>query len=325
MDEKTISKKRIVGSALFGFLVVGYLINALNYNIPFIISYIKHITVVEATDIFYSINILYPIILIVSVFFGSVIGAYIAKKKGVLVGILSSSLFIIGYSFLLVMSVVNQTDLIFAYGISYQLYIFISIMLIILASVLGGYYGQKVYSSDSDLDLMNDKLTLFGIRWFHYFWIMPFIMYPFFSSFLMILYSWAILILSYLYVAIHPSLWWNLFSIIYLAIIPTATYFSAYITFYAFVRFFELMRYKQIIEKGWKKAGKVIGFGVLIPIISFFISAYVSNSIHSLPSPKLGDWKIGLYILLGLVGISVLFSLYDWVKENLYSKKIWKK
>ncbi|MDI6891274.1 MAG: hypothetical protein QMC83_10135, partial [Thermodesulfovibrionales bacterium] len=49
--------------------------------------------------------------------------------------------------------------------------------------------GEKIYSPDKDLDLGNDKLTIFGVRWLHYLWILPFIFYPFLASVIIIIYG----------------------------------------------------------------------------------------------------------------------------------------
>jgi hypothetical protein len=313
-----ISKKRIIGSALFGLLIALYLRKAFDYSIPVIISSISHLSLSDAADKYQSSSTLHLLINTVYIFFGAGIAAFLAKTKGVLVGILSSLLIILAVGYLLVNAITTQDTGVVS-GISYQLFLFIQLLLMISASIFGGYYGQKIYSEDIDLDIGKNKLTLFGIRWPHYFWIMPLILYPFFASFVIIIYAIIIFFLSYFYIGIHPSLWGYLFSIVYF-LIPIGVYFSAYLTIYAFGRFFELMQYGQSSDKGWKRFGKVLLFGLIVPIVTYFIASYAAELIHNLPTPAKGDWKIGLYIFLGFYGIFGLFSIYNWLKERVSQK-----
>jgi hypothetical protein len=318
-NEITTSTKRVVGAALFGIILGGYLNKALSFTIPAILSMVQKIDLQVAQINFKSSIVLVLIVQILVSFFAAVVAAFIARRKGVLVGLLSNSTFIILLAVYLISAISEGSDELVGH-ISLQLYTFISLLLTVLAGIFGGFFGQRFYSPDKDIDLGNDKLTVFGMRWAHYFWVLPFIIYPYLASIIMIIYAVTLCLLADFYFGIHPSLWLNVAWWIYFFAVPIGVFFAVWITFRGLIRFYELMQYRQMRSRGWKKFGLVLLYGIGAPILSYSIAAFGADIIHNMPRPSSGDWKIVLFLVLIIFIIAVLIWIFSWIKKRMFHK-----
>lgn len=318
-NEIKTSKKRIIGSAVFGLVFGLYLNKAFEYTVPIILSIVKKISVEEGGNIYGNSIIFHFFLAIFIVFVAAGIAAFLARNKGILVGILANSITIILLGFLLFISIFDGQDTYIGI-ISTQLYSFLSLILIILASILGGYLGQKYYSPEIDPDSNKEKLTVFGIRWFHYFWVLPFIIYPTLTAVIIGIYTGFLVYLSDFYFLIHPSIWFNFVWWIYFFITPTLGMVAIYITVISFIEFWKIMQYGQIESRGWKKFWKILLFGVVVPSISFSIASIVATITHNMPQPSTGDWKIALGFALVIPIIYLFIYIFSWIKDK-FSRK----
>src|SRR3954465_5745938 len=105
VDTIHLTKKRIAGSAFFGLMVGLYFQKALNYTIPIIISLIHHSSVADAVDIFNSSIVLKFFEVAAYTFIGAAVGGYLAKKRGVMIGLLTNLAITITLLFILITSV----------------------------------------------------------------------------------------------------------------------------------------------------------------------------------------------------------------------------
>ncbi len=317
--EPKTSKKRIIGAAFFGFILGGYIDSAFRFTIPNILAMVQK-TGIETAQLNYESSIIFSLVVrIAIVFFAAAIAGFIARRKGILAGLLANSIYILIFAGILIFAILEGTDELVG-NISLQLYTFIQFLFIFLASIFGGFLGEKIYSSDKDLDLGNDKLTIFGVRWLHYFWILPFIFYPFLTSVIIIIYAGILTFLADFYFAIHPSLWFNIAWWIYFFIIPMVVFGAAYIMFGGFIRFYETMQYKQSGSRGWKKFGQVLLYGIGAPMLSYTLAAFGADVTHNMPRPASGDWKIGLILILIIPTIAILISIFSWAKEKVFHR-----
>lgn len=315
-NEIRTSTKRVAGAGLFGIILGGYLNKALLFTIPAILSMVQKVDMQVAQTNFKSSVVLVLIVQILVSFFAAVIAAFIARRKGIVVGLLANSTFILSLAGFLIFAISEGSDELVGH-ISLQLYTFIAFLFTVFAGVFGGFLGQRFYSPDKDLDLGSDKLTVFGIRWAHYFWVLPFIIYPYLASIIMIIYAGALSFLVNFYFGIHPSLWLNVAWWIYFFIIPMGVFFAVWITFRGLIRFYEVMRYKQTWSSGWKKFGLVLLYGIGAPILSYTIAAFGADITHNMPRPTSGDWKIGLILVLIIPTIAILISIFSWIKKRV--------
>jgi len=315
------SKKRIIGAAFFGLLLGSYLNKAFEYTIPRIFSIVKKVTVEEGYEIYADSVMLSLALTLLAVFFAGSVAGFLARKKGILVGLLANSVSIILFGFLFVFSILSGQNTYYIDSISIQLYSFVAFISVIIASIFGGYFGQKYYSPEKDLDLNKDKLTVFGIRWFHYFWILPFIIYSFLATTIIVIYASILVFLADFYYAIHPSIWFSSW-IIYFFIMPFLTMIAIYVLGLSFARFWELMQYGQTKSRGWGRFGKVLLYGIGAPALSFFIAGWVAAITHNMPRPIAGDWKIGIGLILVVPTIALIAYIFSWIKDKFSKKTI---
>lgn len=318
-SEIKISKRRIIGAAFFGLILGVFLDNAITFTIPNILAMIQK-TDVEITRMNYESST-FPslIVLPITSFFAAGIAAFIARKKGIFTGLLANSIFILVYAGLLIFAIVKGTDELVG-DISFQLYMFIQFLSIFLASISGGFLGEKFYSPDKDLDLGNDKLTIFGIWWPHYFWILPFILYPFLTSFIIIIYVSILTLLVDFYFTIHPSLWLNIAWWIHFFIVPIMILLAIVVMFFGFIRFYGVIQYKQIESKGWRKFGQILLYGVGAQILSYALAYLGALITHNMSQPAAGDWKLGLIFLSIFPTFAILIYLFSWIKERAFHR-----
>ncbi len=311
-NQKT-SKKRIVGAAFFGLILGGYLESALSYTVPTILSIVQKIDVEIAQENYDSSFVIKLLLRVIISFAAALVATFIARKGKIIVGLLANSLFIIIVLIILGFAIMYNDNEIIWKSILF-------LFLITISSILGTMFGNKLYSSEMDLDSLNDKVTIFGIRWFNYFWILPFIIYPFLSSFIIVTYAGILALLADFYHIIHPSLWLNLTWWLYFFIVPILVYIAIIIIIGGFVRFFGIMQYSQTKSHGWKKFKQVLIYGIGAPILSYFIAVVCANITHKMPRPISGDWKLGLILIFIIPLISILISVFSWIKEKIIKR-----
>lgn len=312
------STKRIIGAVFFGLILSGYIDNAFRYTIPRIISIAQKIEL-DLALIKYESSILINLIIgTVIGFFVAALSAFLARRKGIIVGILANSIYILLIGAGLILAIVASVDELIG-NISLQLFLFLQFFLLLLASVFGGIIGEKYYSSDVDLDLDKDKVTVFGVRWFHYIWILPFIIYPYLTSLIIFIYSGIIIFIADFYFIFHPSVWFKLTWWFYFAFAPFLVILSAGAMFGGFSRFWEIMQHKQTESRGWKKFGQVLLFGIGAPVLAWALAYFGANITHNMPKGKPGEAKIVLIIIGIIFGVGIIISFFSWVKDKFFT------
>lgn len=319
----TTSGKRVVGAAFFGSVSAAYIWIAADIAIPRILADAQKIDFEAAYAAYESSALLTVGELITRAFAGAVCAGFLARRKGIVAGLLSSLVYILAAGYILLLSFSGHYTRVAQLPsadempgmISFQLQVLLQLVLLILAGCVGGLIGEKLYVPDRDLDLEQEKLTVFGVRWAHYFWILPFIYLAFLASFILIVYGVITAFLADLSYAWHPSLWFNVTWWIFFPLAPFVIYLSAWITLGGFVRFYKVMQYRQTATRGWGKVGRVFLYGVGAPALSYTAAAIGVNIAHAMPKPAEGDWKIAVGLVAFVVAISLLGSALSWLKR----------
>jgi hypothetical protein len=186
---------------------------------------------------------------------------------------------------------------------------------------LGGYLGEKTYSEEFDLDLKNNKRTVFGVRWGHYFWILPLIFSPYLASLFLAVYVFIKSLIVEINFAIHPSLWLSISYWFFFMIIWPLITSPFYLLFWGFTKFWESMQIKEI-EKHKNKIIiflKNVFWGIGIPIIAWGICGITIIVMDLLPKPIAGDFKVFLWIVgvFGVIvgGVYLINFLKDKIKK----------
>jgi len=313
------STKRLIGAVFFGLILSGYINNAFRFAIPRIISIAQKIEL-DLALIKYESSILINLFIGTAIgFFVAAISAFLARRKGIIVGILSNSIYILLIGAGLIFAVVASVDELIG-NISLQLFAFLKFFLLLLASIFGGIIGEKYYSPDIDLDLDKNKITIFGVRWIHYLWILPFIIYPYITSLIIFIYSGILIFIANFYFLFHPSVWFKLTWWFYFTFAPLLVMFAAVAMFGGFSRFWEIMQHKQIESRGWRRFGQVLLFGIGAPALAWALAYFGANITHNMPKGKPGEVKIVLIIIGIIVGIGIIISIFSWVKEKLFTR-----
>jgi hypothetical protein len=313
-------RQRLVGAAFFGLLVGGYAQNAAAYTLPAIISIVQGTDLDAAKGIYDDSSFYHTLVLIASTFIGAAVAGFLARRRGTLAGILSSSPYILAAAYLVFASDQLQYSAIFSQSpTSIGSQLILRLILFTLAGSLGGLIGQRLYAPEIDLDLGQAKVTIFGVRWAHYFWILPIIYLAFLASALMIIYAGIAVIFADISLAWHPSLWFNSASNAGFPVGPALVLLAAWITGVSFVRFYSNMQYGQTISRRWKRAGLVLLYGVGAPTLTYTLAALGADVARAMPKPAEGDWKIAVGILVAIVAIGVIASTISRIRDG-YSR-----
>jgi hypothetical protein len=76
------------------------------------------------------------------------------------------------------------------------------------------------------------------------------------------------------------------------------------------------MQYRQVEFKGWRKAGRVLLYGVGAPTLSYTVGALGADVAHAMPKPAEGDWKVAVAIMAGMFAISGIVSTIARVRAK---------
>ena len=317
--------QRVLGAALFGLLCGGYAQNAADRTIPAIMSMVQRIDLETAYTDYQGSALYRTSVLLIATFIGAATAGFLARRKGILAGVLSGSPYILLVAYILFVSIAPQYFIALsrlpvaddvAGDASVQFQTLLRLVLLTLAVFVGGFLGHRLYDPRIDLDLDQAKVTVFGVRWAHYFWILPFIYLAFLASAIIIVYAGVAVLLADLSFAWHPSLWFNFawnwaFPVgaifVWLAILMTGT---------SFVRFYEVMQQRQTNFKGWKKFGRVVLYGVGAPALSYTMAALGADVAHVMPRPVEGDWKIVVGIAAAIVVVAAVSSVISRISAR---------
>jgi hypothetical protein len=311
------AKQRVIGAAFFGFLVGGYAQNAADQTLPVIMGMVQKIDLEAAKTIYNDSSLYHTSVLIVANFLGAAVAGFLARRKGILAGVLSISLYILVGAYILIVSIGPQYSVLLsrlpladdlAGDSSVQFQILLRLVLFSIAASLGGFIGHRLYAPEIDLDLGQPRVTIFGIRWLHYFWILPFIYLAFLASVLMIVYAGITVLWADLSFAWHPSLWFDFAWNWGFPVGPFLVWIATWITGASFVRFYEVMQHRQAEFRGWKKVGRVLLYGVGAPALSYTVAVLGADVARAMPKPAEGDWKIAVGIVAVILAIGAIAS-----------------
>jgi hypothetical protein len=147
-------KPRVLGAALFGLLCGGYVQNTADRTIPAIISMVQRIDLETAYGDYQSSAWYHTSVLLIGTFMGAAAAGFLARRKGILAGILSGSLHILVAAYILFVSIAPQyftplsrlplaDDL--AGDASVQFQALLRLVLFTLAAFTGGFLGHRLY------------------------------------------------------------------------------------------------------------------------------------------------------------------------------------
>jgi len=320
--------QRVVGGALFGLLCGAYAQNAADRTVPVIMSMVQKTDLDTARATFEGSSLYSTTILIIAMFIGAAAAGFLARRKGILTGVLSNSPYTLGVAYMLFVSIAAEhfsglsrlplaDDL--AGDTSLQFQLLLRLVLFTLAASLGGLLGNKLYAPEIDPDFGQARVTVFGVRWVHYFWILPFIYLGFLASAIIIVYAGFAVILAELSFAWHPSLWFLSGTEWIFPVGPILVWLATWVTGVSFVRFYEVMQYRQTKFTGWKKAGRALFYGVGAPALSYTLAALGADAAHAMPKPVSGDWKIAVGLVAIILVISLVGSLLSKIKSRTAS------
>jgi len=322
----TEAKPRITGAAFFGFLVGAYLQNAAEQSVPVIMSIVQKIDLQAARTIYDESSVYRTSVLIIGSLLGATVAGFLARKKAIFAGLLSSLPYILVAVYILLVSLGPQYSAVFARlpfaedlagDTSLQHQAILRLVLFGLAGSLGGLVGHRLYAPEIDVDLGQVRVTIFGIRWAHYFWILPFIYLAFLASVLMIVYAAVTILFADFFFAWHPSLWFDSAWNWGFPVGPFLAWLAIWITGVSFIRFYKIMQYRQAEFKGWKKVRRILLYGVGAPALSYTVAALAADVALAMPKPVEGDWKIAVGISAVILGIVAIISLIAKIRERV--------
>jgi hypothetical protein len=309
------SWKRVIGASLFGFMSASYIQLAAVETVP-------RLMMTQGTDMesaeayFESSGLIRSEVFFAAALVAALAAGFLARQRGMLAGVLTICpyIWLLGYTmFTGLPEEVNPLVADLLPNTTYKPGAVLQFVFLLLASLLGGHIGQRFYSPDVDPDLAQAKLTILGVRWPHYLWIFPFVFLAFFCSIIAIIFSAVKVFTADVSFIWHASLWFNVFWWIFLVVGTPLVGAAANITAVGFIRFYEVMQYGQTRFKGWRKAGRILLYGVAAPALSYAIAALAAIVAHSMPRPSQGDWKIEL----GLATFVAIITATIWIHSRI--------
>jgi hypothetical protein len=313
------STRRVVGAGIFAFFVSLFAYKACDYTIPIILSSIKGVEVEAARETYESWFILNLLVAAAASVLCGFVAGFLARKHFVAVALASNSI-LIGAMAWMLYSTISQGTVSLVSGVSVQLYTFVLLMVFIAGAAGGGVLAQRTYDPAYDLDLGNSKATVFGIRWPHFFWILPIVGYQGLATAVMILYAGVLSFLADFYLAFHPSLWFDFAWLAYCFIGPCLVYGAGHLLLKGVANFALLMQFQQHQVSGGKRFWKVIWYGILFPMFAFALARIAAAIAHNLPKPSAGDWKIGIALMALPLLIGLGVSAWGWIRDRLSAR-----
>lgn len=319
-----VSWQRTLGASFFGLVSATYVLNAASRTIPRAIAMGQGIDLQSAVAYYEDSALIRFSVLLITALAGGVTAGFLGRQRGMLVGLLANFPYLCLLAYMSVVSTLGGISARVAQlpmamdlqgDTTYILGIVLRFALLLLASLAGGGVGQRLYSPVIDPDLGLEKLTVFGVRWLHYLWILPLIYLAFLASLAIVVYAAVVVFVADWSFVWHPSLWLNPVWGFCFPLGAFLVYVAGVITATAFIRFFEVMRYGQIRFKGWNRIGRVFLYGVGAPALSYTVAAIGADVAHAMPKPVEGDWKISVAIAVLISVVSIASSIHHWVKK----------
>jgi hypothetical protein len=314
--EKKSSALRILGASFFGLIFNSFSFLILDYSVPKILMRVKGISYTDAlllySDSFFSSFVLGCFVIFVS----AAIAGFLAKKYGIIAGLLANSKYIL-FLGLAILFVLFRGANIFSVLASHA---FIKLLMFILVAILGGLFGQKMYNRDRDLDLDKDGFTIFGVCWYHYFWIIPLIMYPFISSIVVVAYSWNYTFTTSILFLSNPVLWINISWLFYFFVNPLIIILISLLLVFSFFKFWKVMQSGQSYYAGYEKLFQIFMYGFVAPIAVKMVANFTIKATENMYSPVINDWKVGMGYLLVIPVAAVIISFILWIKKFISGK-----
>lgn len=302
---------RILGAAFFGFLL-GTLIRVIvHHTTPNVLMRINNISFEDAKILVSSAFVSNMIIGAIIIFLTSAVAGFLAKTRGIAVGLLSNFLPIIFWvlAFTYALSAgAEPLRLLFSTP-------FLQFVVVVLASIFGGLYGQIFYNKDRDLDIDKHGPTIFGVYWLHYLWIAPVVFYPFITAIIAIIYSWLYAFSTDLYFVSHIKLWINIAWWFYFFVNPLIIFISGLMIVMAFVKFWQVMQFKQTYYDTWEKGGKILLYGVATPVIVKLIVTFTINATENMSDPIINDWRVSVAYVLVIPVAAVIIRTVWWIRD----------
>jgi uncharacterized protein DUF6804 len=311
------SWKRIMGAATFAFLAAGYLLNAARFTIPALFAVTSGVSIDPETaqskyDTF-ALGLLPFGFLIITAFAGAMTAGFLARRRGILAGLLANGFYIPFLAYATFSTFAGRETYFIAQlpdVLPPQIQVLFGLLFLLVAACIGGLLGERFYSPKIDFDRGQDRVTIFGIRWQHYLWILPLVFYPFLASAIMILFAWARVLWADFSYAWHPSLWFSSTSWLLVAIGPALLWGSVYIAAGGLIRFFSAMRYGRNPLNFWQKFGRAVLYGIGAPALSYTLAALSVDAARALPRPASGDWKIAVVVT------AIIASIVSYLKAR---------
>lgn len=311
--EVQTSALRILGAAFFGFIAGLIIRGTVDYSIPKVLMNIHGIEWDQAYS-FYSSSFFPKLVIGVMVlFFTAYLSGFLAKKSGVLVGVIANSLPILALTLPIAYVLIMGADpaSVFAHRT------FLQLVFYVLASIFGGLCGERCYSEKIDLDLNTGGLTIFGVYWMHYLWMPIFIFYPLISSVVILIYSWMGTFSTILDFLTHFNLWINLAWWFYFFINPLIIFLSSLVLIFCFKKFWRIMQYRQTYYEFYERVIGVIMYGIASPVLVRMISSFTVKATGNMSRPIINDWKISLGYILIIPIAGIIIRFFWWIKMSV--------
>jgi hypothetical protein len=311
------SAKRILGAALFGLLLSALLVFSANDTIPRLMVLSSGSDLTTARSQFETMGLLRLGSFIIAVATGAFFAGFLSRGKGIIAGLFANSLNI-GLFWFIMYGEFSGSRLVDApFGIfAPKVELIVVVCLAALVAAIAGHAGAQAYTSEADLDQQQGPATMFGIRWWHYFWIFPVVYFAFVESLIIVAYAWVNVMWKDTSYAWHPSLWFSLSAWFFLVLGFALAYAATLVAFGGLVRFHQTMEHGSEFH-GWGKIGKILLYGVGAPALSYPLAALASDAAHAMPTPARGDWKLavgltGVFFVIGIIG-----SVAPWLRRRL--------
>jgi hypothetical protein len=269
-------RPRYVLGAVLGSLVGLYMSKAFEYIVPYLNWLIDRVEYDAAVEAYGSSTLAAFYVPPMCSILAGLLAGYIARRRGALVGILSSSVAITVLLVIIVRAVWGEHGN-FIGVIPVERWALIMLPVLVFVAALSGYVGEMMSYVFDDIDQHDEKATVIGIFWPHYLWGFPLLIYPYFTTIILLLYASYQYLRVMLYVTLSPSMWASnsFMNLLYygIALIIAGALWMNYIK--TFVR---IMNHKNKTQSWISKCGYVvicIICGTLIPSI---ISAFVAST-----------------------------------------------
>ena len=306
------SKWRILCAGLFGLLLAAFLVAAANSTIPRLMVISSNTDLAATRSEYETMGLLRFLIFIFSCAIGSGVAGFLSRRNGVVAGLIANSFNIGLFSFLAYGAIYGVPLLTPPFGMfDTKVEVIAVLCIVVVVAAIGGIAGELVYTPELDLDQLSERATIFGIRWWHYFWIFPIVYLAFVESLIVVVYAWVNVIWKDTSYAWHPSLWLSISAWFFLVLSIVLAHAATVVTIGGLSRFHQTMWYESRYH-GWGKFGRVLLYGVGAPALSYPLAALASDAARAMPTPAHGDWKVAVGLVALFFLIAVVGSAASW-------------